>query len=231
MCGRYNIIDNPETRALLESLGIPLAFSSQYNLAPTDAVPVIVQGENQGNKTPYELHQMRWWLTPSWAPEVSNQYSMFNARAETLSSSRAFKGPYRHHRGLIPASSFIEWKKTGKGPKQPYLIEPENGCFLFAGLWDVWAKQGSYLESCTIVTTEAQQGFRWLHHRMPLILDEDEARAWLDRGTTSRDLEAIRNKQSVENLRLYPLPTDINNSRNKDQSYFVDLEDSIEIKD
>ena len=225
MCGRFNIIDDAATRALLESLNIPVRLNTRINIAPTEAVPVIIrdQGENR-------IHEMRWWLTPSWAPEISNQYSMFNARAESLATSRAFRGPYRHHRGIIPASSFIEWRKSEQGSRQPYLITPEEGCFAFAGLWDVWQKQGNYLESCTIVTTEAVPGLRWLHHRMPLLLEPRDMELWLDPDTDQQSLDQIKSKAVDMDFNAFPVSAELNNSRIKVMELLEPADDPIEIK-
>lgn len=225
MCGRFNIIDDAATRALLESLNLRVRLPQKINIAPTEAVPVIIR---EGDA--HHVHEMRWWLTPSWAPEVSNQYAMFNARSENLESSRAFRGPYKHHRGIIPASSFIEWRKTQQGAKQPYLIEPEEGCFAFAGLWDVWQKQGNYLESCTIVTTEAVAGLRWLHHRMPLLLMSEDIPVWLDPAASKQALDEIRSRTVDLDFNAYPVSDALNNSRIKDPELLTPREEPIEIK-
>ena len=225
MCGRYNIIDDAATRALLESLGIPVHFPTRINMAPTETVPVIIQS-NDGP----EVHEMRWWLTPSWAPEVTSQYSMFNARVENLNSSLAFKGPFHHRRAIIPASSFIEWKKSETGEKQPYLLKPAEGCFAFAGLWDVWQKQGNYLESCSVITTSAIDGFKWLHHRMPLLIAEEDLTTWLDNRSSIQEISQIADKRTSIGIQAYPLSTAVNNSRNKDPNLISALDSPIEIK-
>ena len=121
MCGRYNIHDDPWLQTLLRELGLDVRIPSRANIAPTEAVPVVI--EEQGVR---RLREMRWWLVPSWAPEIDQRYSMFNAKAETLGTSRAFRGPLRHRRCILPASSFIEWTDGG-GHKQPWLIRPERG--------------------------------------------------------------------------------------------------------
>ena len=225
MCGRFNIVDDAAMRALLDSLNLTTRLATQVNIAPTETVPVVVR-EPAG----HQIHVMRWWLTPSWAPEISNQYSMFNARAESLEKSRAFRGPYRHHRGIIPASSFLEWRQSEHGGKQPYLVRPETGCFVFAALWDVWQKQGSYLESCTIVTTQAVAGLRWLHDRMPLLLDAQDINPWLDPSTDLATIDRIRTKVSSANFCAYPVSSDLNNSRHKLFELLEPIDDPIEIK-
>ncbi len=62
--------------------------------------------------------------------------------------------------------------KEGKPPKQPYAFElSSGGIFAFAGLWDAWRdKDGHWLQSFAIVTTEANELMSRIHSRMPVIL-------------------------------------------------------------
>lgn len=104
MCGRFNIIDSPLIHTLLGELEIDIGpLPTRYNIAPTEQVLTIYQDD-----AGYQAMDMRWWLTPSWSDGPSQKYAMFNARAETIDTSRAYKGPFRHHRAIIPAASFIE---------------------------------------------------------------------------------------------------------------------------
>ena len=184
MCGRFNIGDPESVEKQLETLGVdPIKISPRYNIAPTSPVPVVI--EEEGRR---QLHEMRWWLTPSWSKEINTKYSMFNARSENLNTSRAFKGPYRHHRGIIPATSFIEWK-TEQQKKQPYLIKPKRGVLALACIFDVWEHDSSYIESCAIVTRRSPESFQAVHDRFPVILAHDQIDLWLD---TKREIEAIK---------------------------------------
>lgn len=209
MCGRFNVINDPALQVLLEELGIEGPIGRRINVAPTEAVAVVV--EEQGQRA---MRDMRWWLVPSWAPEITTKYSMFNARAENLDSSRAFRGPFRYRRGIVPASSFIEWQKVDDR-KMPWLIRARDQALAFAALWEIWERDGNYLESCTIITNEAVPGFQHLHHRMPVMLQRDEFDAWLDTDTPLEQAHALLQPSLNTTLELEPLETGINNSRNK----------------
>ena len=121
MCGRFNVIDDPLLRALMASLGITAPMPTAANIAPTETVEVVVQ-DTAGERM---LHPMRWWLTPAWSDGPSTKYSMFNAKSETIATSRAFRGPFKRHRGIVSASSFIEWRSDA-GQKQPWLIRSDK---------------------------------------------------------------------------------------------------------
>lgn len=197
-------------RDLLHALGFDFNFPTRINIAPTDSAPVVMQSGQEK-----EVHEMRWWLTPSWAPEITSRFSMFNARCETLDTSKAFRGPFRHKRGIMPASSFIEWRKLGQG-KQPYLIRPVEGVFAFAAIWDQWEKFENYIESCAMITTQAAPGIDWLHHRMPVMLPLDDIEEWLDNSTSKKRLEEIMGQGLPTELEAVPVSAKVNNGRNKE---------------
>lgn len=209
MCGRYNLHDDPWLAALLQRLGVETRLATRANIAPTEHVPVIV--EEDGRR---ELRSMRWWLVPSWAPAIDTRYSMFNAKAETLATSKAFRGPLRHRRCILPASSFIEWTPS-EGRKQPWLIRAEDAAIAFAGLWDIWEKDGNYLESCTIITTDAAPGLARLHRRMPVMLRPQDFARWLDVGVAPKELTDLYRARLPGAMVVAAASMQLNDSRNK----------------
>lgn len=212
MCGRYNVTDDPFLQALLAGLRVDARLHTQLNIGPTEPVPVVFEEEGER-----QVRLMRWWLVPSWVPEISTRFSMFNAKAETLSTSKAFRGLARHRRCILPASSFIEWT-TVDGRKQPWLIRPADGAFAFAGLWDVWEKDGNALESCTIITVAAARGIDRLHARMPLMLRPGQFDAWLDVHDGKHPPAAMLAPQLPGDIVVAPLGSAVNNSRHKNAS-------------
>ena len=93
MCGRFSITNIPGLQDLLDHLGIDLQLPQpRYNIAPTEDILLLREGQGA---------LARWWLVPSWVKEVSTKYSMFNARAESLTKSPAFRGPFHRQRGIV----------------------------------------------------------------------------------------------------------------------------------
>src|ERR1700685_3245186 len=74
-------------------------------------------------------------------------------------------------------------KRTTTG-KQPYCFQVnDGGLFAFAGLWDRWRDgSGGWVETCSILTTTPNPVTAAVHDRMPVILDQDSYRIWLDPG-------------------------------------------------
>ena len=116
---------------------------------------------------------MRWGLIPFWARDVKIGYRTINARAETVAMTSTFREAYKRRRCLIPASGFYEWQASeGKKPKQPFVIHMKDWQpFAFAGLWERWNSPEGPVESCTIITTEANEQLAPIHNRMPVILE------------------------------------------------------------
>lgn len=226
MCGRYNLLDSEAVRELLDGLGLSTAgkrLPEAINIAPTEQVPVVVKARGETG-----LEPMRWWLTPAWAKAPDTRYSMFNARCETLATSPAFKPSLHHQRCIFPMSNFIEWRKEG-AIKQPYLVEYQEGAMAAAGLWSHWQGLETEFYSCTMITTDAVQGFKPFHSRQPAYLSPDEALQWLDPKREGRELLHLLRPKLPQPLRVRALDPAINSSRNKAHWVYLDRE-TIEVK-
>ncbi len=142
---------------------------------------------------------------------------MINARSEGVTDRPAFRHLLRSRRCLIPADAFYEWAKAGTG-KIPHRIRRKDGSpFAFAGLWDAWgARDGSVLETCTILTTVANDVVAPIHDRMPVILDGKDHGRWLSREARVEDLLPLLRPCPAEGLMAHPVGTRVNDPRNDD---------------
>ena len=183
MCGRFS--QGVPSEALWEQFqlfGEPVVVP-RYNIAPTQ--PVAAVRINAGGER--ELVMLRWGLIPSWAKDMAMGARMINARAETVAEKPSFRSALKSRRCLIAADGFYEWRKEESG-KQPYFIRLRGGGpFAFAGLWETWKGPDGPVESCTIITTEANEMMRELHHRMPVILPPEDYALWLKPAETDRE--------------------------------------------
>jgi len=152
---------------------------------------------------------------------------MFNARSETLSSSSAFRTPFKKQRCIVPASGYYEWRKEG-GVKVPVYIEPESESgFAFAGLWDQWKKGDRIIESCTIVTAAAPDSMKGIHHRIPVHLTRDQIDSWVSTESSSAGLEELLYPDIRYPLVVTPVSTHVNNARNKDDRCIEPIADRL----
>ena len=176
MCGRY-VISPPMMRRIEKALQTSFPeMETNLNVAPTTLVPVILAGEEGG----YLLKRMRWGLIPHWSGEPSTPYSTFNARVESAATKPAFRESFARRRCLVPALGFYEWHEE-EGKKRAYYFTSRDYLgFAFAGLWDLWKREGEEIYSCTILVGPPNALVAPLHDRMPVILREADYVPWLD---------------------------------------------------
>ncbi len=178
MCGRFTQ-ERPtsDLADIFEAEDLVNAAGGRFNVAPTDEAAVVVQREDRRAITAF-----RWGLIPHWADNPKIGSRMFNARAETLASSPAFRDAFRRRRCLIPVDSFYEWRREGT-IRQPYRVIRTDGAPLaLAGLWSGWRDPESdeVRRTFTIVTTTPNALMRSIHDRMPVLVPAEAWAIWLD---------------------------------------------------
>ena len=213
MCGRYTLEASPAVLAKQFSVEIDDAslFKPRYNIAPSQNVAVMRLKPDTSQR---ELVPLRWGLIPSWAKDPKIAYSTINAKAETVAEKPAFRSAFRKRRCLIPASGFYEWQQQGKQKQPMYIRLRDHHPFAFAGLWEHWdPKEGEPLESCTIVTTEANEFMLSIHNRMPVILDSQDYDQWLDPTAQTDHLRALLKPFATNEMEAYAVSKMVNNPR------------------
>lgn len=220
MCGRFGLL-NPwaEMFEAYTLISAPLNLQARFNIAPTQPVFAITGANGGGGNT---ATHFQWGLVPSWAKDPAIGVKMINARAETVAEKPAFRAAFRRRRCLIPASGFYEWQKQTGAAKQPFWIAAADGGLLtFAGLWETWlSPDGGELQTCTIITTEANDALAPIHHRMPVILAPGDFDTWLDvrDETDTAAAGALLRSAPPEITTAQPVSTRVNNVRNDDAS-------------
>jgi putative SOS response-associated peptidase YedK len=212
MCGRFTLRTSPQVIAEIFGLSALPELEPRYNVAPTQSVAAV---RHQVKGPGRELVWLRWGLVPAWADDPSIGNRMINARAETAASKPAFRAAFKSRRCLIVADGFYEWQSHG-GKKQPFFIGRKDQLpFGLAGLWEHWEHGGQELETCTILTTEANSLLQPLHDRMPVIVPEQEFELWLDPAVTKAEqVEPILRPYPAGEMTAYPVNPIVNSPRN-----------------
>ncbi|PLW83236.1 SOS response-associated peptidase [Kineobactrum sediminis] len=174
MCGRFALFSSPIDLSKRLQISSPpeWKWKSHYNIPPGTEIVGIRYSESEDQPV---FDQLWWGYHPHWADEKSPV--PINAKAENLDSSPYFRGSFRHHRCLIPADGWFEWKQLDKG-KQPYFFAREDREPLFMA--GVWVNNPDDRPCCAIITEPARGKARDVHPRMPLVLDDSCLEAWLD---------------------------------------------------
>ena len=181
MCGRFALFASPELVAEYFALAEPPALAPHYNVTPGQDIAA-VRVDRDGAR---RLRALRWGLVPFWAKDATIGRRLINARLDSLADKPAFREALTRRRCLIPVSGFYEWGVDSAGKKQPFFIRsPSEPLLAIAGLWERWRPRGGEssepLETCVIVTTEANALLAPIHDRMPVLLSRAAQEVWLD---------------------------------------------------
>jgi putative SOS response-associated peptidase YedK len=222
MCGRFTLRQRPTV--MIRQLGIDLQLTPgpRYNIAPTQDILVIrtVDGKRQ-------YGPLRWGLIPAWSKEPKSPYLLINARSEEAATKPLFRSAMKTRRCLIPADGFYEWKKEGKQKLPFHFTLKTDEPFALAGLWERWEPKGEEeskvkaedeavepVESCTILTTAANELVGTLHDRMPVMLSPTDYAAWMDPAITdSTNLSYLFEPFPVSEMAMKPANPIVNTAR------------------
>lgn len=186
MCRRFTAVAPGEVAAVLRELQDDLPASKSAGCVgevvtagpdgaqvyPGSRVDVIVrQGEQLAVK------QLTWGFPVEWS-----QWPVYNTRLETAMGPNPgmWEDAIEHGRCVVLAASFFESHdtekarspKTGRAIKRQYRFANEGDApLLLAAVNDG--------EHFSVVTTAPNAAVAPVHNRMPLVLQQDEARWWL----------------------------------------------------
>lgn len=191
MCGRFTItLAAEDVREQLELGEMPADWQPRFNVAPTQAVPAVL------DDTARSVEWLRWGLIPFWAKDESIGSRLINARSETVMEKPSFRQAFARRRCLILADGFYEWKrpKEKKAPSTPYYFQrKDQQAFAFAGLWEQWRDpNGKDVRSCTLLTTAANGVVAPVHDRMPVMLSGKDLWAWLAEAEPEKHLALLK---------------------------------------
>lgn len=224
MCGRFALADTKDLKSRFHTKNTaPEAVRPNYNAAPTQSLPVIVEVGGRA-----EIKVMHWGIVPVWAKDKPRfAFSTFNARAESLLEKPMWKKVFPSRRCLVPATGFYEWQKRNNEKRPYYIHVGEREIFAMAGLYDEWADKetGEVFDSFTIITTRPNSVMRKIHDRMPVILGVDEEATWLDVDVSSpEDLLAMLDPYDEKDTLAYPVDQKVGNVRNNSPDLIQPLE-------
>ncbi|MCI5077374.1 SOS response-associated peptidase [Oricola sp.] len=231
MCGRFALSQTPEEVGAFFALDEVEDFPPRYNIAPTQPILVVTSApprEPGSNRSDREAKLVRWGLLPSWVKDPKDFPLLINARAETAAEKASFRAAMRHHRALIPASGFYEWRRDkASGQSQAYWIRPADGGLVgFAALTESYmSPEGSELDSAAICTTEASTDIAAIHNRMPVVIPQAEFARWLDcRSQEPRDVKDLLGPAPEGFFEAVPVSDRVNKVANTSP----DIQDRVE---
>ncbi|MGH2582187.1 MAG: SOS response-associated peptidase, partial [Anaerolineales bacterium] len=193
-----------------------------YNMAPTSPVAVVLNERND------HLDFVSWGLIPAFSNRVKMTTFLTNARAEGIEKKPSFRSPFKRRRCLVLADGYYEWvKMPRKKEKIPYYVHLKSRQpFAFAGVWDSWqSMDGSEVRTCCFITCEPNELVAQIHHRMGVILQEDDFESWLQPGEAdAKELLPLLKPYPAEKMAYYQVSTLVSNARNDTPECIVPVE-------
>jgi putative SOS response-associated peptidase YedK len=180
MCGRFALVS--DEAAISERFAVrerSYDFRPNWNVTPGQYIPSVIHRDGRN-----VLASFLWGLIPSWAKDPSIGSKLINARAETIDSKPSFRSAFSKRRCLIVADGFYEWKKEGARKIPFYYHLKSKEPFGLAGLYETWTSPDKKeIQSCTIITTEANKLIASIHDRMPVIVPKKGEHVWISDRT------------------------------------------------
>ena len=193
MCGRYTL--SVSNKPAVAKLGLQTA--DRFNIAPQSQVVI---------KTDASDHASAHWGIPLGGSGVSRFVT--NARFETLDAKPLFRDLARC---ALLADGWYEWQRIGSR-KQPWYHHRGGALFYMAGVFQ-------HGIGCAVVTQGATEPLAEVHHRQPVLLDEQCLDAWLSGVQSSEELPTLE-------ISFHPVSARVGNTRYDDSDLIepVDLD-------
>ena len=162
MCGRYTLRSKP--KAIAEEFDLP----EVPQLHPASTSPRITCGggrfdPNEGSRR--STPDVGVDSVLGGRPSIGDQ--IINARAETV--PRSLRSVTRSEPGdAWFADGFYEW--TGRTAGSPFLVHLRDDRRSPSPVLEHWERGIEPIYSCTLPTTDANEGLAPIHDRMPVIL-------------------------------------------------------------
>ena len=165
MCGRYTL--SVSNKPDVAKLGLQSA--DRFNIAPQSQVVI---------KTDASDHASAHWGIPL-AGSGAGRF-VTNARFETLDAKPLFRDLARC---ALLTDGWYEWQRVGS-KKQPWYHHRDGSLFYMAGV--IQPDVG-----CAVVTQAATELLADIHHRQPVLLDEQHLDLWLNGAQSSEELPTL----------------------------------------
>ena len=185
----------------------------RYNIAPSQPVLTVLRDDTGARCFAWKS----WGLVPAWAKDPAMGGKLFNARSETVAEKPSFRSAFKHRRCLVVADGFYEWTPRQQGHRAHWLHPPAGGLLALAGLHEHRvAEHGLVLESCTVLTTEANEDLTSIHARMPVLLPPASWPVWLDPASPPEALTGLLAPAPAGTLVARPVSSHVNDPRHDD---------------
>lgn len=209
MCGRFALIDKPETIQKLFNVELRREYEPSFNVAPSQ-VGLVIAGKDR------LAEPMQWGFLPFWASD-KKLTTQINAKCETVHEKPMFRDAFKRHRCAIAISGFYEWdrqEQDGKVIKVPHYFYLKNKQpFLLAGIWDRYEIDDKEHTGFAILTTKPNKLLGKIHTRMPVIIKPAMLDNWLNKDSEPDAFSKMFAPFPATNMNGHIVTSKMNNPR------------------
>ena len=108
-------------------------------------------------------------------------------------------------RCLVPVNGFYEWRDEGSGRTSLWIHRADARPFALAGIYS----DGPDAATC-VITCAPNSPMETIHHRMPVVLADDQYDAWLAPETNPETLQDLLTTREWPNLTARPVSGAVN---------------------
>jgi putative SOS response-associated peptidase YedK len=186
-------------------------FRQSWNIAAASSQPVI---NAQGARLEV------WGYRPRWA--IARKAPLTVSLRADKCNEPPWRGMWKSKRIIVPADGWYEWALES-GCRRPYFVRPISGEPLFLAGISSAAPDGKRTEGdgFVIITSASEGGLLDPYLRTPLVLDIDQARQWLDAGTTLDEARQLAARVSIaaDRYEWFPVSLGVNSIRNDERAF------------
>ncbi len=205
MLDRYSIGATAQKLTERFSVDVPEGYAPRFNAAPSQLLPVITSDSPEGVSFFY------WGIAPAWAKNKAISERIINLRTEQLKERPIALKNLKKRRCIVPADGFYGWKKVGKKTTIPYrFFLRTKELFSFPGVWEEYDDdEGNYFHTFSIITIASHQLVAPMSETMPVILNKELEKIWLDKKSEESDLLKVLSPLSEDILDNYTISSAI----------------------
>lgn len=208
MCGRFASYKNlNKLKNIFDVINSDFNITQSYNVSPGQDVNIILS---------YKFEN--YLLSSNWGynfinSKTQNNQSVINSRIETINSKLLFKDSFLKRKCIIPVNGYFEWS-IQEGEKKPYFIQLGAGELIYlAGVWRKEKYNDDKRRVFSIITKAANSKINKIHHRMPVVLNTNNAQDYLE----TKDNDLIFNNYEDVDLNITEVSKYVNNPKNNDE--------------
>ena len=212
MCGRFaQVYDDTKLKNKFRIEDISEKIQPKFNLSPGMKVNAVFSPDRS-----LMLKPMVWGFSELHGKPLPSL--IFNSRLDTILSGAHLGSYLIKHRCIIPISGFYEWNG-----KQPYYIKSASDMFCLAG---VFVHDDNGLK-CSVTTVDSVGFLKNIHHRMPLILNDELINLWLSKNDPDEASLISNSSISVELLDFHKVSPAVNDAGFEDKKCIEPLKEDL----